>query len=152
MSKIYIGSDHAGFKLKEKLKVYLAKKYKIEDLSPECKEGDDYPEHALTVCKKVKATKGKGILICGTGIGMSMAANKIPGIRAALCSDTKCAKTSREVNDSNILALSGWGVKEKDAKKIADVWLKTKFSGAKRRVRRNQKLKKIENLVKRGKL
>ena len=136
----YIASDHAGYKLKEKLK----KKIEMEDLSPEYIKGDDYPDYVKELCERVLKTKGKGILICGTGIGMSIAANKIQGIRAALCWNTKIAKHSRESNDANVLVLSGWMTKEKEALKIVKIWLKTKFKDEKRHIRRNSKIKKIE--------
>ena len=138
--KIYIASDHAGFKLKERLK----KKIEMEDLSPYFLEGDDYPDYVRELCNKVLKTNGRGILICGTGIGMSIAANKIHGIRAALCWNTKTAKHSRESNDTNVLVLSGWMTKGKEALEIVKVWLKTRFEGEERHVRRINKIKKIE--------
>jgi len=137
---IYIASDHAGFKLKEK----LIKKFDMKNLSPDYIKGDDYPDYVKELSKKVLKTRGKGILICGTGIGMSIAANKVPGIRAALCFNALSAKHSRESNDANVLVLSGWMTKEKDAEKIVKVWLKTKFGGKKRNIRRINKIKKIE--------
>jgi len=185
--KVYIASDHAGYKLKEKLKkkidienfekvgkskfskknfaqissgikipdTFKSKgfevfgnrnyaKFSMEDLSPDFVEGDDYPDYVRELCEKVLKTNGKGILICGTGIGMSIAANKISGIRAALCWNVRSAKYSREDNDANILVLSGWMIKEKEALKIVRVWLKTGFKGAGRHVRRINKIKKIE--------
>lgn len=136
---VYIASDHAGFKLKEKLK----KKIEMEDLSSDFVKGDDYPDYAKELSKKVLKTKGRGILICGTGIGMSIAANKIPGIRAALCWNVKAAKYSREHNDTNVLVLPGRMLNEKEALKIVRVWLKGKFGGG-RHARRINKIKKIE--------
>ena len=122
---IYIASDHAGFKLKEKLK----KKIDTEDLSLDYVEGDDYPDYAKKLCKRVLKTKGTGILICGTGIGISMAANKIKGIRCALCVDEYSARMSRNHNNANVLALGGRTIGVETAKATVNTFLNEKFEG-----------------------
>jgi len=140
---IYIGSDHAGFKLKEKIKKFLIKeKYKIEDLGPyKYNPTDDYPDYALKVCKKVLKTDGKGILICGSGQGMSIVANKIPGIYAIICWDEVSAK---EYLGSSVLCLGGKIIKPDMAKKIVKIWLETPPTSEKRHIRRINKIKAIE--------
>lgn len=146
---IFIASDHAGFKLKEKIGEFLVKqKYKVEDLgnhnlSPQ----DDYPDYAKKVAKAVQKNlkSNKGILLCGTGQGVCMTANKFKGIRAALGYSTAAAKQSRAHGDSNILCLSGKSLSAEDAKKIITAWLKEKFSGEARHKRRLEKIMKIEN-------
>ena len=104
--KVIIGSDHAGFELKEKIKAYLKEQgYKIEDLGTNSKESVDYPLYGKKVAQKVAKTNSIGILVCGSGIGMTMTANKVKGIRAALCYDQETAILAREHNNSNILCL-----------------------------------------------
>src|SRR3989344_9415461 len=106
---IYIGADHAGFKLKEKLKRYFDNwGIKYVDLGGKGEEGDDYPDYAFKVAERVARDKNsKGILICGTGTGMVIAANKIKGVRAAVAYDNYSAKMAREHNDANVLCLRG---------------------------------------------
>ena len=142
--KIAIASDHAGFELKEKLKEFLNELgYGYKDFGTFSKESVDYPDYALRVAESVAEKKfERGILVCGTGIGMSMAANKVPGIRAALCYDEKTARLSREHNDANILTLGARLTSEKKAKEIVKVWLKTEFAGG----RHSRRLKKIEEI------
>lgn len=143
--KIFIGSDHGGFKLKEEIKEYLEElNYEYEDIGTENKESCDYPDFAYKVAKKVAETKGRGIVICGTGIGVSMAANKVKGIRAALAFNEYTAKMSREHNNSNVLCLGERTTKEALAKKIVKVWLDTKFSKEERHHRRVDKIMKLE--------
>lgn len=146
MKKIYIGSDHAGFALKSLIKQYFTKeKYNLIDLGNlKYEKEDDYPNYAEKVAKKVAKEKTKGILICGSSHGVCIAANKIKGIRAVAINNTKDAKITREHNDANILCLSGWHLKEKETKKIIDIWLKTKFKKDKRHIRRINKIKKLE--------
>ena len=103
-------------------------KVNFEDRTPEFIEGDDYPEYAEDVGTLVVKKKTKGILICGSGVGISIAANKIPGVRAVLCYDKDMAQKSRQHNNTNILALSGWK-KYSKLKEIIDTWLNTKFDG-----------------------
>ncbi|MBU0666152.1 MAG: ribose 5-phosphate isomerase B [Nanoarchaeota archaeon] len=137
---IHIGSDHAGYKLKEEIKKYLTEKnYEFEDLTPKFNEKDDYPDAAQKVAEQVLNKKSKGILICGTGIGMSIAANKVPGIRAALCSSKKAAELAKKHNNSNILVLSGWLDKADNVEEIIETWLKTEYE----RQRHEKRLEKI---------
>jgi len=138
--KILIASDHGGFELKEKIKAKL-KKYDVEDLGG-TEEPCDYPDYAKKLCKKIKKDE-LGILICGTGIGMSIAANRFKGIRAALCYDEYSAKMSREHNDANVLVLGGRTLSFEKAEKIVDIWLNTKFSGEERHERRIRKIDEI---------
>ncbi|NQU98460.1 ribose 5-phosphate isomerase B [Candidatus Woesearchaeota archaeon] len=141
---IYIGSDHAGFKLKEEIKRLLSSMgWDLEDISPFFDENDDYPDHALIVAKRVVEENAKGILICGTGVGMSIVANKVPGIRAALCHTKKEAKISREHNDANILVLSGWNTRAEDLKEIIETFFTTEFEDG-RHERRINKIRDIE--------
>ncbi len=129
--KIAIGSDHGGFALKEVILTLLQGfDHDVEDVGCYGHDSVDYPEFADRVCEKIsQGTADKGILICGTGIGMSMAANKHEGVRAALCSDQYTARMSREHNDANILCLgervTGPGV----AEEIVRTWLSTSFGG-----------------------
>lgn len=145
--KIAIGSDHAGFALKEDIKGYLKElALPCEDFgtSSGTKSVDDYP---LVGCQVAEAVaRGEydfGILVCGTGIGMSIAANKVPGIRASLCNDLFSAKAAREHNDANVLTLGSRIVATVLAREIVKVWLETKFSGG-RHVERNRYLAQIE--------
>jgi ribose 5-phosphate isomerase B len=149
--KIFIGSDHAGFALKEKIKEYLSNRsIKYEDLgAKKYKKSDDYPDYAFKVAEKVAKSKDKnvrGILICGTGTGMTIAANKIPGIRAAAAYDNYSAKMSRLHNNANILGLRGRAFPFGKIKKIIDVWLNTEFSSEERHKRRLRKIEKYERI------
>jgi len=143
---IYIGADHAGYNLKEELKKYLQESgFEFEDLgNKELEMGDDYPDFAFEVAKKVAETGEKGIIICGTGIGSCIAANKVKGARAALAWDEFTAVQSREHNDANVLCLGGRVLDAETAKKIVRLWLETKFSGEERHLRRLGKIKEIE--------
>ena len=136
--KIAIGSDHGGFNYKESVMDYLrARNIEFVDVGTYTRESCDYPEIAKAVARKVVAGEAdRGILICGTGIGMSIAANKIKGIRAALCSDTYSARVSRAHNNANILCIGERVIGEHLALDIVDIWLKTGFEGGrhKRRV------------------
>lgn len=145
---VFLGADHRGFKLKEKIKEYLKKKkIPFEDLGNFVfDKSDDYPDFAFKVAKKVaKNKKSRGILICGSGEGMALVANKIKGIRAATAFSTQQAKTLKEKNDINILTLAADYLGEKETKKIINIFLKTKFSQLKRHKRRLTKIEKIEN-------
>ena len=144
--KIFIGADHRGFLLKKRLVKFLRSKgYKTIDAGayvrkPPC----DYPAIARKVGLAVSKTKGaRGILACMTGLGHAIAANKIPGVRAALCYNRKTARLSRAHNDANILVVGAKFVKQKDIEGIISVWLKTSFDGGRHRRRVNQ-IKKIE--------
>lgn len=140
---IYLGSDHAGYRLKEFLKQYLQKKnINYEDFGTNSEEPVDYPDYAFKVARAVaKDRKSRGILICGTGTGMVMAANKVKGIRAAVAYDEYSAEMSRHDNDANVLCLRGRKVNFEKQKKLVEIWLKTKFSGIARHKRRIAKLK-----------
>lgn len=144
---IFLGSDHRGFKLKEKIKKYLRDlSFQFEDLGNKIFDpDDDYPDFAFLVAKKVASNKNnRGILICGSGEGMAIVANKIKGIRAATAFDQKQARDLRKKNDINILCLAADWTKEDLAKKIIKVFLETKFSQIPRHQRRINKIKQFE--------
>lgn len=144
--KIAIGADHAGVRLKEDIKQQvIALGHEVEDLGCHCSDSVDYPDYALKVCDQVVSGQAdRGILICGTGIGMCIAANKVPGIRCALVSDLFSAKATREHNDTNVLALGERVVGPGVALEIVKVWLETEFSQGSRHEGRVSKLKSIE--------
>ena len=141
MKKIFISSDHAGFKLKEIIKNYLKKdKLVFFDFGPDSDDRVDYPDFAHKVAKKVKTSKNNvGILVCGSGMGMSIAANRHKNIRAAQCFNVKSAKLSRLHNDANIITLGSRLLTKKNALKMVGVFLKTKFEGG----RHLKRIKKI---------
>ena len=141
MKKIFISSDHAGFKLKETIKDYLRnKKVKFEDLGPKDDRSVDYPDYAHKVARKVKSRKSNvGILVCGSGTGMNIAANKHKNIRAAQCFNLKSTKLSRLHNDANIITLGSRLITKKNALKFVSVFLNTKFDGG-RHLRRVKKI------------
>ena len=141
MKKIFISSDHAGFKLKETIKDYLSnKKIKFEDLGPMTDSSVDYPDYAHKVARKVKLNKSNvGILVCGSGTGMNIAANKHKNIRAAQCFNLKSTKLSRLHNDANIITLGSRLITKKNALKFISVFLNTKFDGG----RHLKRIKKI---------
>lgn len=144
---LYIGGDHAGYKLKEQIKKYLdGKGIDYEDLGPrELLSTDDYPDYAARVAKAVLKNSGnQGILICGSAAGVCVAANKFKGIRATVAGDRNEAKKTREHNDANILCLSGWKLDRQRAVKILKAFLETPFSGEERHIRRLSKIRKIE--------
>jgi RpiB/LacA/LacB family sugar-phosphate isomerase len=145
--KIAIGSDHAGFELKESVKKILKEKgYEYEDLGAEKLDPqDDYNEYGQKVANGVASGKyDRGILVCGTGMGMTMVANKVPGIRATACYDTNMARMSRLHNDSNVLTLGGRLTEKEQASDIVTVWLETPFSEEERHKRRLKKIKNME--------
>lgn len=147
MTKIIIGSDHGGYNLKEKIKEVFSKLgYEFEDMGTNTLESCDYPVYAKKVCEKVIETSGRGILVCGTGIGMSIAANKFKGIRAALCGDTFSARMTREHNDSNILCLGERVTGQDLALDIVKIWLNTPFSEGERHIKRINLIREIEQL------
>ena len=137
--KIAIGSDHGGFKLKEKVIEYFrGENLEFKDFGTFDEESCNHPDIAKTVAAEVTGEHfNRGILICGTGIGVSIAANKIKGIRAALCSDTYSAKMSRAHNNANILCLGQRVIGEGLALDIVDVWLKSEFEGGRHKTRVN---------------
>lgn len=135
--KIAIGSDHGGFKLKEKIIEYLrGENLEFKDFGTFDEESCNYPEIAKKISTEVaNGSFDRGILICGTGIGVSIAANKVKGIRAALCSDTFSAKASRGHNNANILCLGQRVIGESLALDILDIWLKSEFEGGRHKIR-----------------
>ena len=139
--KVILASDHAGFKLKEEIKKFLIKKRKkVLDLGTKNTSSVDYPDYAHLLSKKMKKTKNQfGILICGTGTGMSMAANKHKNIRAALCYNVKSAKLSRQHNDANVMTIGARLIKKNIAFKCVSTFLKTDFEGG-RHLRRIKKI------------
>ena len=141
--RIILASDHAGFKLKECIKNYLLKKRKnILDLGTENTDSVDYPDYAHTLSKKIVTGEvEKGILICGTGIGISIAANKNKGIRAALCCSEYHAEMSRQHNDANIISFGARVTNVKDMFRMIDIFLNTKFNAG----RHKKRVEKIEN-------
>jgi ribose 5-phosphate isomerase B len=143
--RIAIGCDHAGFLLKEELKAYLqALGHEVEDMGTHSLESVDYPDYARQVAEAVAQGKvERGIVICGTGIGSSIVANKVPGVRAALCHESYTARMSREHNDSNVLALGGRVLGVELAKEIVQVWLASEFQGG-RHALRVEKIRTIE--------
>jgi ribose 5-phosphate isomerase B len=145
--KIAIGSDHAGFELKEKIKEFLqANGYHFEDFGTNSDESSDYPEYAKKVSEAVLGGCEFGILICASGIGMSIAANKFPGIRAAFCMNHSLAVAGREHNNANILTLAARFTTDIEAKKIVKAFLETKFSSEERHIRRLKKLAEMETI------
>jgi ribose 5-phosphate isomerase B len=143
--KIAIGSDHGGYSLKESIKEHLQKKgIEVKDFGAYSEESCDYPDFAEAVGEAVVAKKfQRGIVICGTGIGISIAANKIPGIRCALVGDCFSARATREHNDANVLALGARVIGTGLALEIVDIWLGTEFQGE-RHQRRIDKISDIE--------
>ena len=129
--KIAIGSDHGGYELKEYLKPFLIEQgHQLDDVGCYSRESVDYPEQARAVTALVKEGKAdRGILICGTGIGMSIAANRVPGIRAALCHELFTAKMSRHHNDANVLCMGGRVTGPGLALEMVKLWLTTPFDG-----------------------
>ncbi|GGD92805.1 ribose 5-phosphate isomerase B [Paenibacillus nasutitermitis] len=145
--KIAIGADHGGYRLKEELVSFIRSLgHEIEDVGCSCEQSVDYPDYALPVCERVTSGKAeRGILVCGTGIGMSIAANKVAGIRCALVHDMFSAQATREHNDTNVLAMGERVIGPGLAQEIVRIWLKTPFSGQERHVGRIDKVMKIES-------
>lgn len=142
MRKIYIASDHAGFDLKEVLVEYLSKdEYEVFDLGPESSESCDYSDFAHLVSGMV-SEQGIGILLCGSGNGVSMTANKWPGVRAALCWNDDLSKLARQHNNANIVCIPSRFVSTFEAKKIVDVFLSQEFEGG----RHEKRVKKIDKV------
>ncbi|HHE36843.1 MAG TPA: ribose 5-phosphate isomerase B [Candidatus Woesearchaeota archaeon] len=142
--RVILASDHAGYELKEKLKDVLKENdIPFEDLSPEFVKDDDYPDIAFKAGRKVVKERARGVLVCGTGTGMCIAANKVRGVRAALAYDEKSARLSRQHNDSNVLCIGARMVDEVTARNILRVWLTTRFLEG-RHARRINKIKEYE--------
>jgi ribose 5-phosphate isomerase B len=143
---IAIASDHGGFAMKNQILEHLqAKGIAVEDLGCYTQDSVDYPVYAEKLGRAVAAgTYERGILVCGTGIGMSIAANKIPGVRASLCADCYSAEMTRQHNDSNVLCLGGRTIGIELAKRIVDTYLAAPFSGEEKHVRRVAMIRDLE--------
>jgi ribose 5-phosphate isomerase B len=144
--RIAVGSDHRGVELRAKLIAFLQRLGQdVVDVGSQDGEDCDYPDIAALVGRKVASKEvDRGILLCGTGVGMCIAANKIPGVRAAPCYDDITAEVSRRHNDLNVLCLSGDLLGEKLADRLVEIWLNTPFEGG-RHARRNQKIAGLEH-------
>lgn len=151
MARIIIGSDHAGFPLKETMNQYLADMgYGVTDVGTDCTESVDYPDFAARVAEKVSSGEfERGILVCGSGVGMTIVANKFPHIRAVLSLDEETARLSRQHNDTNILVLAGRRTDGNTAKAITRMWLNTEFEGG-RHQRRIDKIEDLETRIRKG--
>lgn len=150
--KIFIGSDHGGYGLKCRIADFLKKsKYKVKDFGTHSKDSCDYPMIGFEVAKAVSKDKtARGILVCRSGLGMAIIANKVHGIRAAACYDRMMARSSREHNDCNILVLAADYTNFRLAKELVRVWLKTRHEGE-RHKRRVRQIKELESKLKRSK-
>lgn len=144
MKKLAIASDHAGFELKESIIAYLHDKgVELEDFGPENNDRVDYPDYGISIARAIQEKKvDRGIVICGTGVGMSIVVNRFPGIRGTLCSDLYTTKMCREHNDSNILIMGGRVIGKGLAEEIVTMWLNTPFEGG----RHQKRLDKIEEI------
>jgi len=143
--KVAIASDHRGYHLKEKVIALLKSKgHEVIDDGPSSDEAVDYPDFAALVARKVSAGEvERGILICGTGLGMAIAANKFPGVRAANCADEVTAELSRRHNDLNVLCLSGDLLSSRITERLVEIWMDTEFEGG-RHKRRVAKIGELE--------
>lgn len=142
--RVPIAADHAGPELKTKL-ISVLKEFRFDDLGPNSPDSVDYPDYAAKVATLISSGKAKrGILICGSGIGMCIAANKFPGIRAALAESVEAAKLSREHNDANILCIGARLTSPEKAVEIVRTWLSTPFSNSPRHVNRIEKITALE--------
>ena len=144
--KIAIGADHAGYSLKEQIREHLtAVGHEVVDYGTESADSTDYPDYAKPVAEAVSGGEAeRGILVCSTGVGMSIAANKVKGVRAALAFNTDEVQLTREHNDANVLALGAKYTSVETADQMIDVFLKTPFSGGERHSRRIAKVAKLE--------
>ena len=143
--KIAIGSDHNGVSFKRILEKHLSCDHECVDVGTQSDDSVDYPDFALAAAEMVaRGDADRGILICGSGIGMSMAANKVRGVRAALCLSAESARLTRQHNDANVLAMAGWQSEAGDVLEIVDTFLNTEFEGG-RHARRVDKIIEYEN-------
>jgi ribose 5-phosphate isomerase B len=145
--KIAMGADHAGYELKEKLKEYLKREgYDVIDVGAhEYQPGDDYPVYAAAAAEKVaRGEADRGVVVCDSGIGVYIVANKVPGVRSALVHNEDLAARTREHNDTNVLALGSMSLGEDEAKRIAKTWLETAFSHGERHERRVREIEQLE--------
>ena len=143
--RISVASDHRGFQIKEQIVDMLRDKgYEVDDAGTSGPDSVDYPDFAAIVAEKISnKTVDRGILICGTGIGMAIAANKFPGVRAAPCSDEVTAEISRRHNDLNVLCLSADLISPRTVERMIETWITTEFEGG-RHLRRLQKISDLE--------
>ena len=147
--KICVGCDHGAIELKKAVLEVLREfpHIETEDVGTFSEDSVDYPDIAQRVCQRIVSGEAdRGIVLCGTGIGISIAANKIKGIRAALCSDVFSARMSREHNDANVLAMGGRVIGVGPASEIVRVWIDTEFSNGERHKRRIEKTMALENM------
>lgn len=145
MKKVVIGSDHAGFKMKEKIKAKLGKQYDFLDMGTDSEDSVDYPVYAARVAEMVAGDSDLlGVVVCGSGIGVTIAANKVPGARAALAYSENVARLAREHNNANIVATAGREETMDDPVKIVKAFLETKFSNGERHMRRLKMIGAIE--------
>ena len=144
MATVAVGADHAGFLLKQNLKSWLvAQGHTVLDVGTHSPDSVDYPDFAAAVSRAVSVGDAtRGVLVCGTGIGMAIAANKVPGIRAGVCGDVETARLSRQHNDLNVLALAGRATPPDRAIAIVSAWLDTPFEGG----RHERRLAKVSDL------
>lgn len=145
---LFIASDHGGFQLKKRLVRYLENdlKLSVTDLGPhEFVDGDDYPDYAIPLAEKVTETNGRGILICKNGVGVCMAANKVPGIRAGISYNLMAAESMRNDDDTNVMCLASHLSSDDHAMLMVKKWLETEFGEDARYVRRLEKVKAYEN-------
>ncbi len=144
--KIALGSDHRGFEVKRRIATVLQQMgHEVEDVGPHSKDSVDYPDYAFKVALAVSEGRAqRGVLICGTGIGMCIAANKVKGVRAAPCHDSVTAEMSRRHNDANILSLSADLLGEELIERMLRIWLETEFESG-RHARRVEKITRFEN-------
>ena len=144
--RISLGSDHGGYPLKEAVKAHLLEQgHEVHDVGTHSLESVDYPEYGRLAAECVAdGTCERGIVVCSTGIGISIAANKVRGVRAGLCTDVFTARLTREHNDTNVLALGAFVLGEALAFAIVDTWLETPFSGGERHARRIDAIRRME--------
>jgi ribose 5-phosphate isomerase B len=145
MKKIVVGADHGGFRLKEEVKSYLEQKgYSVKDVGTYSAQRCDYPVTACAAAREVSSGRyARAIIICKSGIGNSIVANKLPRVRAALCYNIRAARLSRQHNDSNVLVLGSLFVTSRQAKRIVGAWLSAEFEGG-RHLKRLRQIRKIE--------
>ncbi len=145
MKKVVIGSDHAGFDTKERNKKELGDQYEFVDLGPNNDDAVDYPIYGEKVAQQVAVTPdAQGVVVCGSGIGISISANKVPGIRAALCYSKEAAESARQHNDANVISIAGRSKMMDDSVDIVRTFLTTDFSGEERHERRVKQMMEIE--------
>jgi len=146
LPRLVLAADHAGYALKEEIKHYLAQRgFPLHDLGTHSPEPVDYPDLALPLAQAVAAGEfDRGIMVCGTGVGSQVVANKVAGVRAGVCHDTYSARASRCHNDLNVLCLGGRVIGPELALEIVAAWLATGFSGEQRHLRRLAKIREIE--------